>query len=504
MTSVQSPLFEPVLWEGNGFRILDEISLPEQIQYISVRDVSQAIDAVREMKTRAFGQVLTFFYSGALLAQNYRRKEIQPLRASMDQLTQQFCRARPTFDFRGLGQYFDEWFEKLPAHVSTGEWISEQARDLAAQIVCARDVRAKRAAELLPDPARVLTHCNVSGELLAMAQHCAAMSKQLAVIATETRPYLQGARLTAWELARAGVRVALIPDCAIAQVMARGEVNAVIVGSDRAAQNGDIINKVGTYPLASMARQYGIPFHVLVQDPRSLAQGSDVPIEERPGAELLTFQGRQLIADDSIAVRYPAFDVTPAALITNFIGFDDVYTPQSFRRKYQQHTVAAPSATKDESKYLLVYGIPPLDQCDYLTGALKAEQASRLLIPEMRPQMWGVHVVAPALLRRNAPTTLISDNMMGIFFAWGEVRKLYLYYSRLDQQGPSGICGSLLAVRLARAHGVPIELLASEPVMPSSVDTDVSTFMGTSICPTGVSVLAVGNEVMSWELFKGA
>jgi methylthioribose-1-phosphate isomerase len=99
MTAVQSPLFEPVLWEGNGFRILDEISLPEQIQYVSVRDVSQAIAAVREMRTRAFGQVLTFFYSGALLAQNYRRNEIQPLRDSIDHLTQQFCRARPTFDF---------------------------------------------------------------------------------------------------------------------------------------------------------------------------------------------------------------------------------------------------------------------------------------------------------------------------------------------------------------------------------------------------------------------
>jgi methylthioribose-1-phosphate isomerase len=87
MNSVQSPLFEPVLWEGGGFRILDEISLPEQIQYISVKDASQAIDAVREMKTRAFGQVLTFLYSGALLAQNYHAKEIPPLRESIDQLT---------------------------------------------------------------------------------------------------------------------------------------------------------------------------------------------------------------------------------------------------------------------------------------------------------------------------------------------------------------------------------------------------------------------------------
>ena len=150
--------------------------------------------------------------------------------------------------------------------------------------------------------------------------------------------------------------------------MAKGEVNAVIVGSDRAAQNGDIINKVGTYPLALMAKQYGIPFHVLVPDPRSLAQGSDVPIEERPGAELLSFRGRQLIADAKIAVRYPAFDVTPAELVTHLIGFDDLYTPESFRRRYQQQTgpASSPSPRKSESKYLLVYGIPPRDQCDYL------------------------------------------------------------------------------------------------------------------------------------------
>jgi methylthioribose-1-phosphate isomerase len=503
MTSVQSLLFEPVLWERGGFRILDEISLPEQIQYITVTDVSQAIDAVREMKTRAFGQVLTFLYSGALLAQNYHRKEIFPLRESVDQMTQEFCRARPTFDFRGLGRHFDEWFEKLPGNVSAGEWISEQACDFAAQIVRARGARAKRVAALLPDPARVLTHCNMSGELLATAQHCAAMNKDFAVIATETRPYLQGARLTAWELARGGVRVSLIPDCAVAQVMARGEVNSVVVGSDRAAQNGDIINKVGTYPLAVMAKRYGIPFHVLMQDPRSLVQGSDVPIEERPGEELLNFHGRQLIANNSIAVRYPAFDLTPAALITYFVGFDDVYTPESFRRKYQQRA-AATSSTKGESKYLLVYGIPPLDEYDYLISALKAEQACRFLIPEMRPQMWGVQALAPALSEHNAPTTLISDNMMGIFFARGEVRKLYLYYSLLNQQRASGICGSLLALGLARAHGVPVELRASDSVQRSSLDSDVSTFMGKNICPSGASIFPLEGEIIPWELFKEA
>jgi methylthioribose-1-phosphate isomerase len=500
--SVQSPLFEPVLWEGGSFRILDELSLPDKIQFISVKEVSQAIDAVREMKTRAFGQVLTFLYSGALLAQNYHPKEITLLRQSIHRLTEEFCRARPTFDFRGLAQYFEEWFENLPGHVSGGEWISQQACEFAAQIVRARRARAKRAAELLPDPARVLTHCNMSGELLAIAQHCAAMSKDFTVVATETRPYLQGARLTAWELARGGVRVSLIPDCAIAQVMAKGEVNAVIVGSDRAAQNGDIINKVGTYQLAVMAQRYGVPFHVLVQDPRSLVRGSDVPIEERPGAELLSFQGEQLIAGETITVRYPAFDVTPPALITRLIGFDEVYTPESFRGKYQQQRGTTPNSTTGESKYLLVYGMPPLDECDYLLSALKAEQASGFLIPEMRPHMWGVHAVAPMLLQQNAPTTLISDNMMGIFFARGEIRKLYLYYSRLDEQGVSGICGSLLAVGLAREHGVPAELLASDSVARSSVDNDVSTFMGKNICPTGASVFPLETEVMPWDLFK--
>ena len=144
--------------------------------------------------------------------------------------------------------------------------------------------------------------------------------------------------MTAWELAQAGVSVSLIPDCAVAQVMAQGEVNAVIVGADRVAQNGDVINKVGTYPIARMAKEYGVPFHALVQDPRSLARGADVPIEERPAEELLTFHGRPLVAGDhaQLQVRYPSFDVTPAEYITQLIGFDGVYTPESFRQKYQK------------------------------------------------------------------------------------------------------------------------------------------------------------------------
>jgi len=504
MSAVQSPLFEPVLWEGDGFRVLDELLVPQRIEYIKVTDVSQALAAVREMKTRAYGQVLTFLYSAALVAQQYKGKEAEPLRQRMAQLTQQFCDVRPTFDFGGLGSHIAEWFEQTHSDGTVGETISRQAREFGAQITRARGARAKRAAMILPNPARVMTHCNVSGELVAAANYCKELGKKFSVIATETRPYLQGTRLTAWELAQAGVPVSLIPDCAVAQVMAKGEVNAVIVGADRSAQNGDIINKVGTYPLALMAKEYGVPFYALVQDPRSLATGDDVPIEERPTSELLIFQGQPLIAsgDQRIAARYPSFDLTPAALITRLVGFDDLYTPESFRRKFQSDANTVKSAASQTGKYLLVYGIPAKNQYSFLMSALKAEQCESFLVPEMRPQLWGAQVIAPQLLARNAPTTLISDNIMGTLFAHGEIRKLCLFYESVTEAGPKGICGSLLTVQLARLHGVPIELFNGDAPNDSTTDHDVSTFMGKKICPEGVAVRSVESEVVPWALFK--
>jgi len=501
---VQSPLFEPVIWQGTGFKILDETLVPEKIEYLEVSDLAEALNAVGEMKTRAYGQVLTFLYSAALIAQRYQGREPGPLRERLGEMTRQFCAIRPTFDFGGLGDFFEQWFGTLPADVNAGETIARQARELAGQITCGRVARAKRAASILANPARVMTHCNVSGELVAVARFCKELGKEFSVIATETRPYMQGARLTAWELAQASVPVALISDSAVAQVMAKGEVNAVIVGADRSAQNGDIINKVGTYPLALMAREYGVPFHALVQDPRSVVTGNDVPIEERPASEVLLFQGQRLIAstEHQIEVRYPAFDVTPARLVTSLVGFDDLYTPETFRRKYQGDAKPTDCHPKRSGKYLLVYGIPAENQYNYLISALKAEQGKSFLVPEMRPQLWGAHMVLPGLLERKAPATLISDNMMGTLFAQGEVKKLCLFYGGLTEAGPSGICGSLLAVQLARLHQVPVELLNGGPPRDDTIDRDVSTFLGTKICPDGVSIRAAEVEVVPWALFK--
>jgi methylthioribose-1-phosphate isomerase len=501
----QSPLFEPVLWDGNGFKILDELLVPEQIEYIRINHVAQAVDAVRHMKTRAFGQVLTFLYSGALLASAYRGNKAAPLREQIGTMTEAFCNARPTFDFRGLGAFFEEWFAKLSSNSPVGESIACRAREFARQIVQARQARAKRAASILPNPAQVMTHCNVSGELVEVARHCHKLQKEFTVIATETRPYLQGARLTAWELARAGVSTSLIPDCAIAQVMAGGEVNALIVGADRCARNGDVINKVGTYPLALMAREYQVPFYALVQPPGSLEHGVDAPIEERPVAELLMFREQSItpISTAEIGARYPAFDITPGELITRLIGFDDAYTPESFRKTYGGSTTSESIKSPPEAKYILIYGVPPPNQYAFFRAALKAEHAEAVLVPEMRPALWGAQVVAPELNARNIPATLISDNTMGTLFAQGEIRKLCLFYESLSSEGPVGISGSLLAVRLARLHGVEIELFDGAHAKNQTRDRDISTFLGNNICPAGVTIRTIEPEVIPWTLLRG-
>jgi methylthioribose-1-phosphate isomerase len=359
----------------------------------------------------------------------------------------------------------------------------------------------------LPDPAVVLTHCNISGELVALARHCRALGKQLRVIAGETRPYLQGARLTAWELARADVPVAVIADAAVAQIMARGEVNAVVVGADRVARNGDIINKVGTYPMARLASEHCVPFYALVQDPRSLRSGFDVPIEERPPDEVLRFQNQFVVpgAQEGLRARYPSFDVTPGRFITRLIGFDDIYTPETFRFKYgaePSHDERFPSSAE---KYVLVHGIPAESQYCELIDSLRPAAGEKILVPEMRPHLYGARVVARELLARGVPTTLISDNMMGTLFARGEVQKTVLFFRSLGDRGAMGICGALLAARLAHLHGVPVNALqgaADLEKIDGILDRDVATFLGKRTCPDGVEVRAALDDLVPWRLLR--
>jgi methylthioribose-1-phosphate isomerase len=490
-----SPLFEPVLWEDDGFKILDETLLPTRIEYIEVRALPQALAAVKEMKTRAFGQVLTFFYAAALVARG--EKSPEALRARMRRLGEEFAEVRPTFDFKGLAGFFEPWFEN-PPDGDAAVWFDRKLREFIARITAGRLYRARSAAELLPARCRLLTHCNVSGELVAVAEQCRKLGKELSVVATETRPYLQGSRLTAWELNEAGVDVAVIPDGAIAQVIAAGAIDAVVVGADRVARNGDIVNKIGTYPIAVAAERYGIPFYALVQDPGALQSGADVSIEERPAAELFQLEGEALL-DAPVEGRYPAFDVTPARLIARLIGFEQSYTPEEFRQKYrpEARSTAAKKASPD---HLLVHGLPKRAEIASVARALKLENPAHVLVAEMRPGLSGLDTMRE-LRERNVPAEIISDNMMGTFFAQGAIRRLYVFYSDIGAEGPVGSTGALEAALLARAHGVPIELLAGDTPGPAG-DHDVSTFLGRRVLPDGVKVFPVEKEVIPWSLFK--
>jgi len=182
----------------------------------------------------------------------------------------------------------------------------------------ARIKQAQEAAQLLSDGDCVLTHCNVSGLMPLIAEFAKAEGKILSFYATETRPYLQGSRLTAWELQRAGFEVTLICDNMVAQVMREGKVRAVVVGADHLAQNGDIANKIGTYQLAILARHFNIPFYVLCPPPSQAKSAADITIEIRPDKEMLEIYGKR-IAPKGVKGYYPAFDVTPNDLITKHI-----------------------------------------------------------------------------------------------------------------------------------------------------------------------------------------
>ena len=206
--------------------------------------------------------------------------------------------------------------------------LLEEAHRILGEDISANRAMGRHGAALIADGARLLTHCNAGA--LATAGHGTALGvirsafeagKRLTVTVNETRPFLQGARLTAWELAQEHIPVTLITDSMCGHLMARGEIDAVIVGADRVAANGDVANKIGTYMVAVLARRHGIPFYVaapLATIDRQTANGAAIPIEERQASEVTGYGGVQW-APAGVAVRNPAFDVTPAELVSALI-----------------------------------------------------------------------------------------------------------------------------------------------------------------------------------------
>jgi len=294
---------EALRWKGDALEVLDQRLLPDQIRYLTCRTAREVADAIRDMAVRgapAIGCAAAFGIA------------LEPKESSYELL----AKSRPTAV---------NLFWALERMRRAGD------KRAAAEAIFAEDVAVNRAigangAQLLPENARVLTYCNTGA--LATAGHGTALgvvrsarAKNVSVIACETRPYLQGARLTAWECVQEGIPCTLIADNMAGHLMSRGEVDVVIVGADRIAANGDTANKIGTYTLAVLAQRHGLPFYVaapLSTFDASTADGAHIPIEERAASEMTGYRGQRW-APEAVAVKNPAFDVTPAGLITALI-----------------------------------------------------------------------------------------------------------------------------------------------------------------------------------------
>ena len=300
-----SPLFWPIDYKKGLIYILDETLLPRRLTYIKAKDYKQACRAIKEMKTRAVGQVLLVMY--AFLQANAQKRNLAVVARAINS-------TRPTLSFKSLTDMALGW-------ANSGLPLEKCIPKFLEGLRYSRIKQAGNAANLLKDGECVLTHCNISGQLPLIAQICRSHGKRIRFFATETRPYMQGSRLTAWELKRAGFDVTLITDNMVASVMAQRKVDKVIVGADHLARNGDIANKIGTYGIAVLARHFKIPFYVLCPPASNLKSGKDIKIEVRPDKEMLEYRGLRL-APEGVKGYYPAFDVTPAGLITKHIHLE--------------------------------------------------------------------------------------------------------------------------------------------------------------------------------------
>lgn len=300
-----SPLFWPVELKGKVISILDETLLPHKIKYIKATGYQEACRAIKEMKTRAVGQVFLVMYTFLLEAK--KNKSFSHL----EKVARAINATRPTLSFKMLTDMVLGWArEGAPLEKSILGFF-EALRNMRIQ-------QAEEVSKLIKNGDTILTHCNISGLMPLIGELCRKQHKKVSFFVTETRPYLQGLRLSAWELREAGFEVTVITDNMAAQVMSEGKIDKVIVGADHLALNGDIANKVGTYQIAILARHFKIPFYVICPPPSRCKSGNQIKIEVRPDKELLYIEGR-CIAPKGVKGYYPAFDITPNALITKHI-----------------------------------------------------------------------------------------------------------------------------------------------------------------------------------------
>jgi methylthioribose-1-phosphate isomerase len=329
---------EPIRWTDEGVVMLDQRKLPSEVIYHTYTDYGAAAKAIKDMVIRGAPAIGVAAAMGiALGVKQSKAKTLPELRAEFAAICDTFARTRPTaVDLFWAIERFKRRFEELAnAQEARGEASLAQIR--AALVAEALQVHQERreaderigrfGAELMPKAGRVMTQCNAGalatggiGTALGVIRMAVETKHRLEVLVPETRPYLQGARLTAWELHQDGIPLTLITDNMVGHFLKTGGVGAVVVGADRIARNGDTANKIGTYGIAVLAKEHGIPFYVAAPISTldlSILSGEQIPIEERSEEEVTHLAGMRI--SPPVRAAHPAFDVTPARFISAII-----------------------------------------------------------------------------------------------------------------------------------------------------------------------------------------
>lgn len=319
-------------WTDGGVRFIDQTKLPTEETYVTCTNYLEVADAIRTMIVRGAPAIGVAAAMGVALGiRESQAGNLTDLRNDFSEICRVIGATRPTavnlfWAISRMRQKFDS-ISSQPIPTIKQQLVTEAQRMLVEDIA-SNEAMGKHGAVLLPSSGGILTHCNAGalatcgyGTALGVIRSAVQMGKTIHVYADETRPFLQGSRLTAWELMKDNIPTTLISDNMAGAVMAQGKIGAVIVGADRIAANGDVANKIGTYSVAILAKEHEIPFYVAAPFSTvdlDTAAGSGIPIEQRAAGEVTHMAGRQ-IAPDGVLVENPAFDVTPSRYVTAII-----------------------------------------------------------------------------------------------------------------------------------------------------------------------------------------
>ena len=323
---------ETLRWSGDCLEMIDQRVLPAKFQYLKYKDADSVAEGIQLMVVRGAPAIgVAAAYGVALEALALVNSSSSDFSNGLILGIEKLALSRPTAVnlFWALERMKKCWSDiKESSNAEIAKKLLQQAHSILEEDIKINRTLGKFGAELLKDGSRVLTHCNAGA--LATAGHGTALGvfrsaveerKKISVIANETRPFLQGARLTAWEMVEENIPVTLITDNMSGYLMSIGQIDLVVVGADRVAANGDVANKIGTYMVAVLARRHNIPFYVacpLSTIDISLSSGKDIPIEERSKEEVKGFRDYHWAAE-GVSILNPAFDITPAELITGLI-----------------------------------------------------------------------------------------------------------------------------------------------------------------------------------------